>query len=187
LIRINDDGIFGSHLPVIVQMEIAMLKTNISKSFFVALALATVPVVPAFADTTLKVSLWDKGGEMDMSKNMGMGVGMRADMKMAMMGVEVDKKTVPAGKVTFEVMNASKEMQHEMLISPIATEETVLPFVENENRVDEEKSDDLGEVSELDPGKSGALTLELKPGLYILFCNIPAHYMMGMWTVLKVE
>jgi uncharacterized cupredoxin-like copper-binding protein len=168
-------------------METVMLKTNILKSFLVALAMAAMPIASAFADTTLKVSLWDKGGEMDMSKNMGMGMGMRANMKMAMMGIDIDKKTIPAGKITFEVTNAAKETQHEMLVAPIAKEDMVLPFVENENRIDEEKSGDLGEVSELEPGKSGALTLELKPGLYILFCNIPAHYMMGMWTVLKVQ
>jgi uncharacterized cupredoxin-like copper-binding protein len=186
LMRINDDSVsFHHHSPH--QEEIVMLKKNVLKSCLVAWVLMAIPTPPALADTSIKVSLWDKGGEMDMSKNMGMGMGMRADMKMAMMGIQIDKKTIPAGKTTFEVMNSSKEMQHEMLISPIATEDTVLPFIENENRVDEEKSGDLGEVSELEPGKSGALTLELKPGLYILFCNIPAHYMMGMWTVVKVE
>jgi uncharacterized cupredoxin-like copper-binding protein len=164
-----------------------MLQKNIVKSCLIALALFTSSVIPASADSIIKVSLWDKGGEMDMSKMMGMGMGMHGNTKMAMMGIDIDKKSVPAGKVTFEVKNASKEIQHEMLVSPIANEDVVLPFIENENRVDEEKSGDLGEVSELDPNKSGALTLDLKPGLYILFCNIPAHYMMGMWTVLKVE
>ena len=78
-------------------------------------------------------------------------------------------------------------MIHEMLVSPILGLDAKLPYVDNENRVDEEASRDLGEVSELDPGKSGALTLELKPGLYILFCNIPGHYMSGMWTTIEVR
>jgi uncharacterized cupredoxin-like copper-binding protein len=164
-----------------------MLKINFAKPLLVGLALAVAVVTPAFADSTVKVSLWDKGGDMDMSKMMGMGMGMHGNMKMAMMGIDIDKKSVPAGKVTFEVTNASKETQHEMLVAPVASEDTILPFVENENRVDEEKSGDLGEVSELDPAKSGSLTIDLKPGLYILYCNVPAHYMMGMWTVVKVE
>ncbi len=143
---------------------------------------------PVYADATVRVSLWDKNGmEMDMSKNMMMGMGMHADMKTAMMGIKIDKKTVPSGKVTFNVKNDAKELQHEMLISPVKDVDSVLPFVENENRVDEEKSGDLGEVSELDPGKSGSLTLDLKPGTYILFCNIPGHYMAGMWTTLVVR
>ena len=69
----------------------------------------------------------------------------------------------------------------------VADENVVLPFVANENRVDEEATHDLGEVSELDPGKSGSLTVDLKPGLYVLFCNVPGHFMAGMWTTLKVE
>ncbi len=144
--------------------------------------------LPALADATIQVSLWDKGGmDMDMSKNMMMGMGMHGKMHMAMMGIKVDKKTVPAGKVTFNVKNDAKDLQHEMLVSPVKDENTVLPFVEAENRVDEEKSGDLGEVSELDPGKSGSLTLDLAPGTYILFCNIPGHYGAGMWTTIVVQ
>lgn len=164
-----------------------MLTKNIIRSGLLAIALASASSIAAQADAVVKVSLWDKGGMMDMSKSMGLGMGMHGKMDMAIMGIKIDKQTVPAGKVTFDVINDSKETQHEMLISPVVDENTVLPFVENENRVDEEASGDLGEVSELEPGKSGALTLELKPGNYILFCNVPGHYMAGMWTALKVE
>jgi uncharacterized cupredoxin-like copper-binding protein len=143
--------------------------------------------LPSMADSTITVSLADKGGEMDMSKNMGLGMGMKGNMDMAVMSVAIDQKTVPAGKITFNVTNVSKETIHEMLVSPVKDENTVLPYVGNENRVDEEASGDLGEVSELDPGKSGSLTLDLKPGLYILFCNIPGHYTAGMWTMLTVR
>lgn len=48
--------------------------------------------------------------------------------------------------------------------------------IEAENRVDEDKAGDKGEVSELDPGKSGTLTVELKAGKYLLICNVPGHY-----------
>lgn len=164
-----------------------MLTKNIIRTGLLAIALASASSIPAQADAVVKVSLWDKGGMMDMNKSMGLGMGMHGNMDMAIMGIKIDKQTVPAGKVTFDVINDSKEIQHEMLISPVKDENTVLPFVDNENRVDEEASGDLGEVSELDPGKSGSLTLELKPGNYVLFCNVPGHYMAGMWTALKVE
>ncbi len=149
--------------------------------------LAALMSVPAFADATVKVSLRDMGGTMDMSQNLGLGMGMKGDMSKGMMSVSVDQASVPAGKVTFEVVNESKETQHEMLVAPVASLDAKLPFVEAEMRVDEEASGDLGEVSELDPGKSGSLTLDLKPGLYILYCNIPGHYMSGMWTTLEVK
>jgi uncharacterized cupredoxin-like copper-binding protein len=144
-------------------------------------------VAPARADATITVKLADKGGMMDMSKAMGMGMGMHGNMQMAMMSIEVDQVSVPAGKVTFNVTNVSKETIHEMLISPISGLDVTLPFSAAENRVDEEASGDLGEVSELEPGKSGSLTLELKPGLYVLYCNIPGHFDVGMWKTIEVK
>ncbi len=161
-----------------------------TKSIKTALATAALfgaMAMPSFADSVINVSLADKGGMMDMSKNMGLGMGMMGKMDMAIMSVVVDQKTVPAGKVTFNVTNISKGTIHEMLVSPIKDENAVLPFIDNENRVDEEASGDLGEVSELDPGKSGALTLDLKPGMYILYCNVPGHYTAGMWTTITVQ
>lgn len=163
-----------------------MTKRTASMACLTALTLAAF-CVPALADTVVKVSLRDKGGTMDMSKAMGMGMGMHGDMKMAIMSIDIDKKSIHAGKVTFKATNLSKETVHEMIIAPVADENVVLPFVTNENRVDEEATHDLGEVSELDPGKSGSLTVDLKPGLYVLFCNVPGHFMAGMWTTLKVE
>ena len=112
-----------------------------------ALALAT----PVIAASTIHVKLWDKGGSMDMSKGMGLGIGMGGDMKNATMGVEIDKKTVKAGKVTFDVTNVSKETIHELIVSPIKDANETLPYLNNESRVDEEHGSHLGEVSELDP------------------------------------
>jgi uncharacterized cupredoxin-like copper-binding protein len=156
------------------------------RTFFPALILASVLAGPALADATVKVELWDKGGMMDMSKHMGFAMGMHGDMGMAIMGIKTDVTEVPAGNVTFAVTNVSKDTLHEMLVSPIKSLDDELPYIEDQNRVDEENSGDLGEVSELDPGKSGALTLDLKPGLYLLYCNVPGHYAAGMWTVVKV-
>lgn len=152
-----------------------------------AFLIASLLTGPAFAAATVKVELWDKGGMMDMSKDMGFEMGMHADMSKAVMGIKADPTEVPAGKVTFEVTNVSKDTIHEMLVSPIKSLDDQLPYIADENRVDEEKSGDLGEVSELDPGKSGALTLDLKPGLYLLYCNVPGHYAAGMWTVVTVN
>jgi uncharacterized cupredoxin-like copper-binding protein len=162
-----------------------MFKPNLI-ACLIALSLAGASP-PAFADAVVKVSLRDKGGEMDLSKPMALGMGMKADMKTALMSIVLDKKAVHAGKVKFNVTNASKETIHEMIVAPVSAEDAVLAYNDSESRVDEEATHNLGEVSELDPGKSGALTVDLKPGLYVLYCNIPGHYMAGMWTTLKVE
>jgi uncharacterized cupredoxin-like copper-binding protein len=143
------------------------------------------------AETTVQVVLGDKGPDsvmMDPMPMMGMGKGMSGgDTTMAMMSITLDQTEVPAGKVTFVVVNGSKDIIHEMLVSPIPSGDAALPYVADENRIDEEKAGHLGEVSELEPGKSGELTVDLTPGKYILFCNIPGHFMNGMWAVLTVK
>ncbi len=150
-------------------------------------ALSLAFATSAFADATVKVELWDKGGVAGMSKNMGMGMGMGADMMKAVMGVKLDQTSVPAGKVTFEVVNASKEAMHEAIFAPVASKDVVLPYNAGTNRVDEDAAGSLGEVADLAAGKSGTLTLDLKPGLYVVYCNIEGHFMAGMWTVLEVK
>ncbi len=143
------------------------------------------------AGTVIKVSLWDKGDmSMDMlgkGKPMGMGM-MGADMamKMAMMGITPDLDTVAAGEITFDVINDSRSMIHEMVVSPVADPTVPLPYMVDEEKVDEDAAGHVGEVAELDPGKGGALTVTLEPGSYILYCNIPGHYTLGMWSLLTV-
>lgn len=153
-------------------------------SALLAIGFIAVLADPSSAAEVIKVSLEDKGAAMEMPKDLGMG--MSGDMSKAIMSVVVDRTTVKAGDVTFNVTNNSKEMIHEMLVAP-ANPAKPLPFVDKDLRVDEEASKDLGEVSELDPGKSGSLTIALTPGTYILFCNIAGHYMSGMWTLITVE
>ncbi|MEO5613351.1 MAG: hypothetical protein ABIR04_00275 [Cypionkella sp.] len=142
------------------------------------------------ADSTVHVSLWDKGPDsamMDGKMMLGMGKAMSGgDMSMAMMGIKIDTATIAPGRITFEVVNDSKDIIHEMIVSPIKSTDVDLPYLADENRVDEETAGHLGEVAELDPGKSGALTVDLTPGLYLLYCNIPNHFVGGMWTVLTV-
>jgi uncharacterized cupredoxin-like copper-binding protein len=152
--------------------------------------LATTTALRAQAsDTVVRVSLWDKGADsMDMlGKAANMGMGMPgADMSKATMGVTADPANAPAGEITFEVANDSTDIVHEMIVAPVNDPSTPLPYDEETQRVDEDAAGHLGEVSELDPGKSGALRLTLEPGTYILYCNIPGHYVLGMWTLFTV-
>ena len=154
-----------------------------------AAAMAGIGDRASAGDTVIKVSLWDKGDmSMDMlGKGKPMGMAMHGgDMAMAMMGIKADAETVPTGQVTFEVTNDSKGMIHELVISPVSDAAVALPYLTDEEKVDEDAAGHLGEVAELDPGKSGALKIELKPGKYILYCNIPGHYVLGMWALVTV-
>ena len=150
---------------------------------------ATGPTQLASADTPgaiVKVTLQDKGAEADMATDLGLAVG-GTDKSKGGMWVKASPGIVRAGNVTFEVANGSKDTIHEMIVAPVEDPSHPLPYLVAESRVDEDGAGHLGEVSELDPGKAGALKLDLKPGKYILFCNIPGHYMNGMWTMLTVR
>ena len=145
---------------------------------------------PAFADgATVMASLWDKGDDslMTFGEVAPMGLAMEnADMSQATMGITRSQSEIPAGEITFQATNDSTFMIHEMVLAPITDVNTELPYVADLNKVDEDAAGHLGEVAELDPGDAGALTVTLEPGTYILYCNIPAHYAMGMWTTFTV-
>lgn len=153
-------------------------------------SMAGLAINPAFAaDTIVNVSLWDKGdSSMDMmgtAKPMGMAM-MGADMSMVTMGITPDVASFPAGEITFKATNDSTDVIHEMILAPVADPAKPLLYNSELERVDEEAAGSLGEVSELEPGSSGALTVTLEPGTYILYCNIPGHYIMGMWSLITV-
>jgi uncharacterized cupredoxin-like copper-binding protein len=138
----------------------------------------------AAVDSKIKVTLWDKGSSAEIKTDMGMG--MTGDHTKSGMGIKVSKDHVKAGNVTFQVKNSSKETVHEMVVIPYPADGKV-PYSDKDAKFDEDAAGHLGEVSELDPGKSGSVTLDLKPGKYILSCNIATHYANGMWTVITVE
>jgi uncharacterized cupredoxin-like copper-binding protein len=158
-----------------------------SSALLVPCLLAIALAVPAMADTTVKVKLSDAGADTDFSQNMGLGLGMKGDMSKAMAFLEVDTASVPAGKVTFEVTNTSAELEHEMLVASIAGADAKLSYDDAKNRLSEDSLGSLGEVAELAPGKTGTLTLDLKPGQYAVFCNVTGHFMAGMWKVIEVK
>jgi uncharacterized cupredoxin-like copper-binding protein len=148
------------------------------------LALAMSATV-ASAATIINVELWDKGADVGMVKGLSYATpGM--DMSKATMGMKLSRKNAPAGVVTFKVTNASKDTVHEMIAMYRQDPTKPLPYLDAENRVDEDKAGDKGEVSELDPGQSGTLTVGLKPGKYVLICNVPGHFDSGMWAEVDI-
>lgn len=150
-------------------------------------ALAMLAIFPAAsqAATKIDVKLWDKMGDAEMPTNLKYGMP-GGDHSKALMGIKLSRDRVPHGKVTFEVTNGSKDNVHEMIVIKLDPVGKPLAYIDDQERVDEEKVNDRGEVSELDPGKSGTLTLDLDAGDYLLICNVPGHFAAGMWSELKV-
>jgi uncharacterized cupredoxin-like copper-binding protein len=108
------------------------------------------------------------------------------------MGVYVSATSVKAGEVVFDVTNAATStVEHEMLVVLLTPAQLAdpksLPMRKGESRFDEDAVKDFGEVSELQPGATGSLTLTLAPGHYMLVCNVAGHYQAGMDTIIDVK
>jgi uncharacterized cupredoxin-like copper-binding protein len=107
------------------------------------------------------------------------------DPSIAHMRIVIDHAKVKPGRVTFRADNQSKALQHEVLIA-LDDGGAALPFDAAKDRVVERRTHPLGEIADLAPGKSGSVSLNLRPGTYMLFCNLPGHYKDGMYAKLVV-
>lgn len=145
------------------------MKKLIPTAFFAVFA-GVVTAGPVQANEVEKVVLWNKDTTMK---------------------VKASKKELKAGLVTFAVTNSAiSTSQHEMIVCKLTPSQIAdpksLPYNEKTAKVYEDRIDDRGEVSELNPGESGSLTVKLKPGTYMLFCNVAGHYRLGMYTIIHV-
>jgi uncharacterized cupredoxin-like copper-binding protein len=137
------------------------------RSLFAAALLVSISV-PALAarSTVLNVEEWNKS---DGSQ----GITLSADQ-------------TPTGKVLFKIRNVSTDLKHEVLLVRTDLSPNDFPKTEDGLGVDEKKLRGLKELGEFEPGQSGAVTLSLKPGRYVVFCNQPGHFHAGMYRFLTV-
>jgi uncharacterized cupredoxin-like copper-binding protein len=91
--------------------------------------------------------------------------------------------SVKAGKTTITFKNAGTKV-HEVVVLKTDTPAGNLKVGAN-HEVSEDAS--VGEDSETDPGKTKSTTINLKPGSYILVCNIERHYQKGMYAPFTVS
>ncbi len=115
----------------------------------------------------------------------GTPVAVKLGEKGAKFFVTVDKDTVPAGETTFVIDNEGT-MYHEFAIFKTDLAADKLP-VDAEGKVDEEKAGLLEEAVYATPvrgdpdhrirdGRGANFTIDLKPGKYVLLCNLAGHY-----------
>ena len=102
------------------------------------------------------------------------------------MSVRLDAATVKTGTITFVVTNEAKRTSHEMILVKLKAKGEALPLDKTRHRIDEKQINALGEISNLKPGATGQLKVNVPPGDYLLICNIRAHYEAGMMAPLTV-
>lgn len=122
--------------------------------------------VGASAGQTVTVTLKDKG--------------------MESMTIETSPAEIKAGEVTFNVTNTSETLVHEFVVAKSDTPVDALPYDEAEKEVSEDAMEVQSEIEDIDPGKTGKLTLNLAPGSYLLLCNKTGHFRAGMAKTINV-
>lgn len=104
--------------------------------------------------------------------------------------IKLDRNTIPAGKVTFNVANVGPSF-HEFVILKTNHPAGKLPMIQQEGyrRAAEDAKGDVNvaELGGIKVGSSKDLTTTLKPGHYVIVCNLPMHYKLGMWAALTVK
>ncbi|MDX6581025.1 MAG: hypothetical protein QOI10_209 [Solirubrobacterales bacterium] len=93
--------------------------------------------------------------------------------------------TAKAGSVTIDAPNTGAE-PHELVLAKTDADPAKLPTT-SDGSVDEESLDSPGEIPEVEGGADGTVTLDLKAGKYVMFCNLPGHYAAGMYGTFTVN
>ena len=87
-------------------------------------------------------------------------------------------KSVPAGKVTFVVVNSGR-VDHELVVLRTKGPANTLPLASTRDVYEVGR---VGTTRTIDSGRRKSLTLTLKPGHYSLICNLPGHYRAGQFA-----
>lgn len=118
----------------------------------------------------------------------GGGASATLTIKMGDYSFSPKDATAKAGKTKIEAPNEGS-VEHELVLFRTNMNPAKLPTEANGD-VDEEKLDEVaeeaGEIADVEPGETKSEEFNLKPGKYVMFCNIPGHYAQGMYGTLTV-
>lgn len=97
--------------------------------------------------------------------------------------IEPSATSAAPGAVTFHITNSGTQA-HEFVVIKTDTSSAQLPMASDGAEVDEDASGltPVGEVEDIAAGASADLPVNLEAGHYVLICNVPGHYSLGMRT-----
>jgi uncharacterized cupredoxin-like copper-binding protein len=99
--------------------------------------------------------------------------------------IVLDQSTVPSGKITFNVKNTGTMVHEVVVLKTDVAADKIAPNPDEPGKMSEDGSQ--GESGDLDPNTKTSFTLDLEPGNYVLICNQPAHYLLGMHIAFTVK
>jgi uncharacterized cupredoxin-like copper-binding protein len=161
-------------------MKISRLSTPLA-----ALALLVTAFVIAgcgSSSSTDNTTTNAKSGTGGATQSTGAAPASTIDTALNEWSIKPSSSVAKSGKVTFNATNDGK-LPHEVVV--LKTNQAAGSLKVSNGRVSEK--DSVGEVSDVAAGKSKSGTLDLKPGNYVLVCNLPGHYQAGMYTSLTVK
>ncbi len=114
--------------------------------------------------------------------------GSRIDVTMHDFGISVSRHSVPAGRVVLHVTNDGPST-HEINVDLTRYEAGKIPLQRDELTADEDAPgiQRVNSIEQVNLHHTGDLPLDLKPGRYVLWCNLEGHYLGGMHQTFDVS
>jgi len=92
--------------------------------------------------------------------------------------IALSEPSAVAGRVTFEVINKGTALHSLVLIKTDLPHDKIPSDPKDDAKVDEKGS--ILSTGQLAVAESKSFSRDLKAGSYVLVCNEPAHYLVGM-------
>lgn len=88
---------------------------------------------------------------------------------------------IHSGRAQFTIENDAADTMHEFFLVKTDFPPNELPL-ESDGKIDEDsrKIHKIITAEDINPGESVSVSVKLRPGHYVYFCNIDGHHMMGM-------
>jgi len=118
----------------------------------------------------------------------GTGAPARIDVTMHDFKIKLSRRSVPAGPVDIHVHNRGPST-HEINVDRTNLDGDSLPIKADGLTVNEDSKSLLriDSIEQLNLGETGDLQLDLRPGHYVLYCNLEGHYLGGMHASFDVR
>ena len=126
----------------------------------------------------------DDGGESPAAGETPAAPATTVDVGLVEFAVNPAQDTVDAGTLTFNVSNDGTEV-HTFRVIKTDLAPDALPTAAS--RVDEGQVDVVASIPEFNAGETEDVNVDLDAGSYVLICNLPGHYDLGMRAAFTVE
>lgn len=99
--------------------------------------------------------------------------------------IQLDQPSAAAGTITFKAQNKGTVLHSLLLIKTDVPADKLPTDPKDAARVD--RTGEVRETAQIPLGGTASFSAKLAPGSYVLICNEPGHYLIGMHTPFAVK